>query len=67
MPVFSSDKNEERNGSIFYSVLKLHDGTEQPKHNFFSPNQNQQRQKKKRAANIQKHVVVALVHKILIS
>jgi hypothetical protein len=35
MPVFGSDKNEEWNGSIFCSVLELHDGTEQPKHNFF--------------------------------
>jgi hypothetical protein len=41
-----SENVEERNDSIFCSVLKLHSGMERPKHDFFfCPNQNQHRPK----------------------
>jgi hypothetical protein len=55
MPMFGSDKNKKWNGSVFCSVLELHDGTEQPKHNFFL-NQNQERQKYKQRKTEEKKI-----------
>jgi hypothetical protein len=54
IPVFGLHKNEELNGFILYSVLELHDRTEQPNHNFFSKSKSNRAKVKKE----QLHMVV---------